>query len=269
MIFEGHSMSSANLIMLFDSNPTIEKLLNHFHLDFEGLSFSAAYHRLVELSLASMTVPHMLALVGAIFYAATFLMRTIVPLRVFGILSALFFIGYGLLGGAIATFLMYLFMLPINSLRLFQILKLVKKARTAARGDLSLEWLKPFMDRREYRKGEVLFRKGDTAHELFFTASGKFIATEIGVELRPGQLVGELGFLSPENKRTQTVECIESGTMMTLTYDRLLEIFYQNPDFGYYFLRLCTDRLLQNVARLEERVEQYKTKLQASAVTRS
>src|SRR3974377_2632382 len=126
-------MSSANLIMLFDSNPTIEKLLNHCHLYFEGLSFSAAYHRLVELSLASMTVPHMLALVGAIFYAATFLMRTIVPLRVFGILSALFFIGYGFLCGAIAPFLMYLFMLPIHSLTFFLVFYIVEKERTLGR----------------------------------------------------------------------------------------------------------------------------------------
>src|SRR3974377_2575152 len=119
MIFEGHSMSSANLIMVFDPSSAIEKLLDHFHLDSEGLRFSAAYHRLVELSLASMTVPHMLALVGAIFYAATFLMRTIVPLRVFGILSALFFIGYGLLGGAIGKVFIYLFFLPIYSLIFF------------------------------------------------------------------------------------------------------------------------------------------------------
>jgi CRP-like cAMP-binding protein len=93
--------------------------------------------------------------------------------------------------------------------------------------------------------------------------AGKFLVTEIGVELPPGRIVGELGFLSPNNKRTQTLECIEDGTILTLTYDRLLEIFYQNPDFGYYFLRLTTDRLLQNNRRLEATIEQYKLKLQA------
>src|SRR3974377_1382955 len=133
MIFEGHSMSSANLIMVFDPSSAIEKLLEHFHLDSEGLRFNAVYHRLVELSLASMTVPHMLALVGAIFYAATFLMRTIVPLRVFGILSALFFIGYGFFCGAIAPFLMYLFMLPIHSLTFFLVFYIVEKERTLGR----------------------------------------------------------------------------------------------------------------------------------------
>ena len=61
---------------------------------------------------------------------------------------------------AIPTFLMYLLLLPINSFRLFQIVKLVKKARIAAQGDLSIDWLKPFMDTRNYKKGDVLFHQG-------------------------------------------------------------------------------------------------------------
>lgn len=244
-------------------NLTIEKLLIQLHLDPNNLTFDVVYRTLGELVLASITLPNMCALIGAILYAGTFLMQTIVPLRILGILSALFFMAYGILGGVIATFLMYFLLLPINSLRLFQILKLIRKARTAALGDLSVDWLKPFMDRRNYRKGQILFRKGDPANELFVTMAGKFLVTEIGVELPPGRIVGELGFLSPNNKRTQTLECIEDGTILTLTYDRLLEIFYQNPDFGYYFLRLTTDRLLQNNRRLEATIEQYKLKLQA------
>ena len=43
----------------------------------------------------------------------------------------------------------------------------------------------------------------------------------------------------------------ENGAVLTITYDRLLEIDFPNPEFGYYFLRLSTERLLQNIARLE------------------
>jgi len=75
--------------------------------------------------------------------------------------------------------------------------------------------------------------------------------------------MGELGFITPNNKRTQTVECIESGEVLTITYDRLLEIYFENPEFGYYFLRLTSDRLIQNIARLEGIIEQNKVKLQA------
>ena len=248
-------------------NLTIEKLLLQLHLDPNNITFDVIFQRLLDITLININIPNMCALVGAGFYAATFLMRTMVPLRVFGIASALFFMAYGALGGAITTFFMYLLLLPINSLRLFQIVKLVKKARIAVQGDLSVDWLKPFMDRRIYRKEDILFRKGQTAKEMFLTTTGKFLVTEIGIELPPGRLVGELGFLTPKNKRTQTVECIEDGAVLTISYDRLLEVYFEYPDFGYYFLRLSSDRLLQNNARLEGIIEQYKVKLQAAAAT--
>jgi len=38
---------------------------------------------------------------------------------------------------------------------------------------------------------------------------------------------------------------------MTITYEKLLEIYFQNPQFGYYFLVLTTQRLLENISRLE------------------
>jgi hypothetical protein len=248
-------------------NLTIEKLLIQLNLDPSNITFEVIFHRLVELALANINIANTCALIGACFYAATFLMPTMVRLRVYGILSALFFVAYGVLAGVISTFLMYLLLLPINSLRLFQILKLVKKARVAVQGDLSIDWLKPFMSSRNYRKGDILFRKGEPANEMFLTTTGKFLVTEIGVELPPGRLMGELGFLTPNNKRTQTVECIEDGAVMIISYDRLLEVYFEYPDFGYYFLRLSSDRLIQNIARLEATVEEYKAKLQTAAAT--
>jgi hypothetical protein len=258
-----------NLTDIFDrvldraaQNLTFGKLLIRLGLDPNNLTMDATTDRLVDIISANINVATICALIGAIFYAATLMMRTMVPLRVFGIISISFFILYGALAGAISTFLMYLMLLPINGVRLFQMFGLVKKARLAAQGDLSMEWLKPFMNKRNYRKGDVLFKKGQVAKEMFLTVTGKFLVKEIGVELPPGRILGELGFLTPNNKRTASVECIEDGTVLTIAYDRLLEVYFQNPEFGYYFLRLSTDRLLQNVARLEGVVEKNKIKLQ-------
>ncbi len=63
--------------------------------------------------------------------------------------------------------------------------------------------------------------------------------------------MGELGFLTPDNRRTATVRCTEAGQVLTITYEKLLELYFQNPQFGYYFLVLTSQRLLQNIARLE------------------
>jgi CRP-like cAMP-binding protein len=95
------------------------------------------------------------------------------------------------------------------------------------------------------------------------TVTGKFLVTEIGVELPPGTLMGEFGFLTPGNRRTATIKCTEAGQVLTITYDKVLELYFQNPQFGYYFLVLTSQRLLQNIARLEEIIEQYKSKQQA------
>ena len=160
-------------------------------------------------------------------------------------------------------------MVPINAYRLRQMLVLVKKARTATQGDTSMEWLKPFMTERKYRKGDILFKKDDAADEMLLTVTGKFLVKEISVELPPGRLMGELGFLTPDNRRTATIECVENGHVLTITYEKLLEIYFQNPQFGYYFLVLTSQRLLENIARLETTVAQGKIAQQAAVVGRT
>ncbi len=224
-------------------------------------TFELIFNRLMDAAAAAINLTNMFALMGAIFFVATLLMRTIVPLRIAALISDVFFIGYGVLSNAINTFILYCLLLAINSVRLYQMIRLIRKARVSAQGDLSMDWLKPFMIRRTYRKGDVLFRKGETANEMFFTVTGKLLVTELGIEIPPGRLVGELGFLSPDNRRTQTVECVQDVEILTMTYDRLLEIYFQNPEFGYYFLRLSSQRLLQNNARLEKIIEQSKASL--------
>jgi CRP-like cAMP-binding protein len=236
-------------------NLRVEKLLLQIGLDPTHLTFSDVFNRVVDITLAHINFANTMALLGAIFFVATLMVRTIVPLRIVGIISNVFFICYGALAGAVPTFLLYLLSLPINVLRLRQMLNLVRKARVSAQGDLSMDWLRPFMIPRKYRAGEVLFHKGDIAKEMFLTVTGKFLVTEIGVELPPGRMMGELGFVDPKNRRTQTVQCIEDADVLAITYEKLLELYFQNPEFGYYFLRLTTERLMQNIARLEGVVE--------------
>jgi CRP-like cAMP-binding protein len=49
--------------------------------------------------------------------------------------------------------------------------------------------------------------------------------------------------------------------VLTITYERLLELYFQNPQFGYYFLVLTSQRLLQNSARAERIIEQNKMEI--------
>src|SRR5215472_7909304 len=239
-------------------NLTVAKLLIQMGLDPNDVTWHAIFNRLLEIFLHNITLANLFALIGAIFFVATLLTQTMVPLRVANMIGCAFFAGFGALAGNITTFLLYLFMVPINAYRLRQMLQLVKKARNATQGDTSMEWLKPFMTQRQYRKGDVLMKKGDAANEMLLTVTGRFRVIEINVELPPGRLMGELGFLTPDNRRTATIECIEDGRVLTISYEKLLEIYFQNPQFGYYFLVLTSQRLLENLARAEAVIAQNK-----------
>ena len=245
-------------------NLRVAKILAQLGLDPNNVTYDAIFNRLLEILLHNITLANMFALVGAIFFVATLLTQTMVQLRVANMIGCAFFAVFGALSGTVTTFLLYLLMVPINAYRLRQMLVLVKKARNATKGDTSMEWLKPFMTERKYRKGDVLFKKDDVANEMLLTVTGTFLVTEFGLEVPPGRLMGELGFLTPDNRRTATIECIEDGHVLTITYEKLLEIYFQNPQFGYYFLVLTSQRLLQNLARAEGIIAQNKIAQQAT-----
>ncbi len=266
------NFSSADLSTTLDrildaaaDNLRVAKILIQLGLDPNNITFDAIFNRLLEIFLHNITLANMFALAGAIFFVATLLMQTMVPLRVANMIGCAFFAGFGALSGTITTFLLYLLMVPINAYRLRQMLVLVKKARSATQGDTSMEWLKPFMTERKYRKGDILFKRDDAAHEMLLTVTGLFRVIEINVELPPGRLMGELGFLTPDNRRTATIECIEDGHVLAITYEKLLEIYFQNPQFRYYFLVLTSQRLLENLARAEAIIAQTKIAQQAAA----
>jgi Cyclic nucleotide-binding domain len=259
------NLSSADLSGVLDrildtaaDNLRVAKILVLLGLDPNNVTYDAIFNRLLEILLHSITLANMFAVVGAIFFVATLLTQTMVPLRVANMIGCAFFACFGLLSGTITTFLMYLLLIPVNAYRLRQMLNLIKKTREATKGDTSMEWLKPFMSERKYRKGDILMKKGDAANEMLMTVTGKFLVKEFGVELPPGCLMGELGFLTPDNRRTATIECIEDGHVLTIEYEKLLEIYFQNPQFGYYFLVLTSHRLLENIGRLEGIVAQNK-----------
>ena len=71
--------------------------------------------------------------------------------------------------------------------------------------------------------------------------------------------------LSPSNTRTQTIECIESGLILSVSYRQVEQLYVQNPQFGFYFLRLASARLFENLGRLEARLAEQANALQQAA----
>ena len=196
--------------------------------------------------------------VGSLMIVATASTKTMVPLRMLAIVANLVLITFYGFAHEWVPFGLQLVALPLNAYRLYQMLVLIRNVRSAIRGSTSMDWLKPFMARRLFRKGDILFAKGEEAHEMFCIVAGRFLLLELGIELKPGQVVGELAMLAPDNRRTATLECIEGGEALSITYEQVEELYYQNPTFGFYFLRLATERLFDNINRLQSDLESRK-----------
>jgi CRP-like cAMP-binding protein len=196
-------------------------------------------------------------LFASIFVVATTTMRTMIPLRVFGILANIVLMVTAIPSHNYLVMLVQTVMLVVNSYRLHQMLQLVRDVKKSVNSDLSMDWLKPFMTERKCVAGEMLFYKDEKAEDMLYIVSGRFRLVESGIELPVGAIVGELGMLSPSNARTQTLECVEAGLILSVSYTKVEELYVQNPAFGFYFLRLASARLFQNIGTLEQRLAQH------------
>lgn len=192
--------------------------------------------------------------VAAVLVFMTFYMKTMIPLRIVGIASNCAFILYGYLAHLHPVLVLHLVLLPLNCLRLWQMIRLTTQVQEAVQGDHGMDWVKPFTAQRQAKAGEILFRAGDVADDMFVVVSGLFRLVEGGIDVVPGQVVGEFAWVAPERRRTQTLECLEAGTLLRLDYHQVEQLFFQNPRFGFYLLKLITARLFENVTQLQGRM---------------
>ena len=187
---------------------------------------------------------------GTLFTIASYSMRTILPLRIAGILSSVFFIGYGLMIQSWPVLATEFIILPLNIIRLYQLLTLLKRVEVAAATDqMSAEWLKPFGREKAYRPGDVVFRAGDVAEYMLMLQGGTFELVEAGKVLGVGEVVGEMGFLSPGNRRTMTLVCREFGRVSEVSYTDMKQLYFSNPKFAFYLLKLVSERMFENADR--------------------
>jgi len=188
--------------------------------------------------------------VASVLVFGTFYMKTMIPLRVVGILSNMAFMTYAAGGRLYPVLILHAILLPLNCVRLIQMQTLIKKVRDAAKGDCSLEWLIPYMQSRTLKKG-VLFRKGDAAEEMYMLLKGSVRLIDVGVTIHPGTLIGEIGIFAPSRQRMDTAICESDVEIATISNDKVWELYHQNPKFGCYLIRLVTDRLLRNFSNVQ------------------
>ena len=190
--------------------------------------------------------------VSAVLVFSSFFMKTMVPLRMVAICSNVAFITYALLGlkygvfGRVyPIFVLHAALLPLNVIRLRQ-LKGLLRAVQQANADETIRSLCPYMVTETHGAGDVLFRKGDPADRLYVLDRGHVRFPEIGKVVSAGQVFGEVGVFAVENVRTLSAVCEEDCRLHTITRDKALELYYENPRFGLFLIRLVAGLVVEN-----------------------
>lgn len=181
--------------------------------------------------------------IGALLMVVSNLMKRMVWLRVFALTAnAFFIIQFAITHNWILVGLQVT-LLSINVWRLWSLRRLLLSLE-AVNADSSIrDWLLPQMKKRKFKAGTTLFRKGDFANELIYIQSGTIQIVEIGRQLGPGSLIGEIGIFSAEHLRTASVVCETDVVAYTMTDEAAYLLYEQNPQIGFYLIRLVIQQL--------------------------
>jgi hypothetical protein len=200
-----------------------------------------------------MELAEILGYAAAGLVLATFTMRTMIPLRLLGIASNVAFISYGYAADLLPVLLLHAALLPLNVYRLFEMQRMVREIADAGGGVNTLAWLQPFMSSVSFKAGETLFRKGDHSDAMYLITQGRVRLEEFSVEIRPGEVVGEIGLFAPDGKRVATATCVEDCKLQRVTRDKVRELVFQNPRFAFHLIGVVTSRLVDDLRIIEER----------------
>ncbi|HAD87577.1 MAG TPA: cyclic nucleotide-binding protein [Rhodospirillaceae bacterium] len=182
---------------------------------------------------------------GAVFM--TFWMKAMIPLRIMGLVSNILFFSYGAYDHLVPIMILHGCLLPLNLLRLYQTVRLKRRIHELAHAEFDVESLLPFMSERRIDKGTVLWRRGDPASDIFYLSSGRVRIEELGLDVTPGNLIGEIAMFSPDRQRTQTVTCLQDCLFLAISEEKVLELFSDNPEFGLYLIKMIVNRLSANL----------------------
>jgi hypothetical protein len=199
-----------------------------------------------------MTLATILGYAAAVLLVASFAMQTVVWLRYVAVAFAIVLGLYGIVAAHYVVLALAVVILAVNVWRMWETEKITGAARVAAAGagaPITVDWLLPHMEALALPKDHVLFHKGDPADAMYFVSRGRVGLEEFGVEIGKGSLFGEIGVFAVENVRTATAVCLEDCSLLRVSAEKMRELFFQNPEFGFFLVGVITRRLTEDLER--------------------
>jgi CRP-like cAMP-binding protein len=174
-----------------------------------------------------MTTPDIVGLLALVLLLAAAWAKPVEWLRGLSAVANLAMVAYGIITAQYPLALLSALILAVNAWRLYETRTLVsvtRDATAASAAPITMDWLLPYM------------------RPLALPIE------EIGVEMGKGALFGEIGIFSHDKRRTATAKTLEDTALMQVSADKVRELYYQNPDFGFFIVDLITRRLMEDAA---------------------
>jgi hypothetical protein len=198
-----------------------------------------------------MTLFEILGYLGLLLLLASSAMRTIIWLRILAIGASLAVVAYGILSARYPVAGFGAVLLGINAWRLQEMRKLVaatRAATAAGSAPITADWILPYMRPLAVPADTVIFRRGEAAEAMYFISSGRIRFEELDIELGEGSLFGEIGIFTDQKTRSATAKSLGPCSLLVVSADKVRELFFQNPEFGFFLVGLITKRLAEDAA---------------------
>jgi len=198
-----------------------------------------------------MTLVEILGYLGLVLLLASSAMRTIIWLRILAIAASIAVVGYGVVSVLYPVAGFGVVLLATNAWRLWEMRRLVaatRAATAAGSAPITADWILPFMRPLAVPADTVIFRRGEAAEAMYFVVSGTIRFEELDIEVGEGSLFGEIGIFSDSKVRTATAKSLGPCSLLVVSAEKVRELFFQNPEFGFFLVGLITRRLSEDAA---------------------
>jgi serine phosphatase RsbU (regulator of sigma subunit)/anti-sigma regulatory factor (Ser/Thr protein kinase) len=132
---------------------------------------------------------------------------------------------------------------------------------TVSPDDDGLQFPLESMTRETYKKGDVLFKTGDPADKMYYVTRGSLKLLEIGKVVKAGEVIGEMGILSPFAARTASAVCEEDLVTYTIGKQDIIRLFSRDSDLAFRLVHLCIKRFIENLRTETEAKERIQSEL--------
>ncbi len=143
-----------------------------------------------------------------------------------------------------------------------------EKTEKEEKGD-SFQWLTPYMTREKFRKGDILFNKGDIADKIYYLDKGTLRLKEINVTAGRGELIGETGIFSPFHTRTVSAICETDLYAFTMDQEKMISLLYKKPSFLFDLIKLSIKRFTTNLIKTVDEKQKIEHELKVAQAIQS